>query len=104
MLDTIDAALDQIERAAQSSRTIREPKASLDFLRAVYSNGSLPLSVRMRAAIAALPFESPKLAVTANIPGEGFAELLEARLRRIAETKNSDAKMIENEPVRTGGW
>ena len=60
---------------------------SLDFLRAVYLDESRPLSVRMRAAIAALPFETPKLAVTANIQSEGLGALLEARLKRIAEAK-----------------
>jgi hypothetical protein len=55
---------------------------SLDLLRAVYRN---PLPVRMRAAIAALPFELPKLAVTAVINEQNFAEVLERRLKRIAE-------------------
>ena len=42
--------------------------------------------MRMRAAIEALPFEKPKLAVTATIRGqEGIAALLEARLKRNAE-------------------
>ena len=59
---------------------IKAPKGSIDFLQAVYSNEGLPLSVRMRAAIAALPFETPKLAVTANVQSEGIAALLEARL------------------------
>ena len=48
------------------------------FLRAVWCNERLPLSTRMRAAIAALPFEHPKLAVTAQVDGRGFAAKLEA--------------------------
>jgi hypothetical protein len=39
----------------------------------------------MRAAIACLPFEVPKLAVTAVVSEQNFAEVLERRLRRIAE-------------------
>jgi hypothetical protein len=81
----------------------KAPTTSLDFLRAVYCNEALPLSVRMRAAIAALPFEAPKLAVTANVQDQGIAALLEARLRRIAEAKNDETnpKVIENQPAQT---
>ncbi len=77
--------------------TIEAPKHSLDFLRAVYCNEGLPLPVRMRAAIAALLFKSPNLAVTANVQGEGFAALLEARLRKIAQQK-PEAITIEATP------
>jgi len=43
---------------------------SLDLLRAVYRNSSVELSTRIRCAMACLPFEAPKLAVTAVISGE----------------------------------
>jgi hypothetical protein len=39
----------------------------------------------MRAAIAALPFELPKLAVTAVVTEQNFAEVLDQRLKRMAE-------------------
>jgi len=37
----------------------------LDFLKAVYLNEGLPLSVRMKAAIEAAPYVHPKLSATA---------------------------------------
>ena len=65
---------------------------SLDLLRAVYRNNQLPLTTRMRAAIAALPFEVPKLAVTAVVSEQDFATVLDRRLKRIEEMKLIEAK------------
>jgi hypothetical protein len=82
-------ARDRLIDELNAGLAVRVPKdgRALDLLRAVYANEGLPLPVRMRAAIAALPFETPKLAVTATVPGGGFADLLAARIRRIAEAK-----------------
>ncbi|MBH5372193.1 hypothetical protein [Bradyrhizobium glycinis] len=55
---------------------------SLDFLQAVYRDPCQPMHRRMRAAVAALPFEHPKLAVTAVVNTEGFAARLEAARER----------------------
>jgi hypothetical protein len=65
---------------------------SLDGLQAVYRNPRLPLQMRIRAMVAALPFETPKLAVTATVSEHDFATLLDRRLKRIEEMK---AKAIE---------
>ena len=56
---------------------------SIDLLRAVYRNPAIPLPVRIRAAVAALPHEVPRLAVTALVNEQSFAELLDRRLARI---------------------
>jgi hypothetical protein len=64
----------------------KAPKNSLDFLRAVYCNSGLPLSLRMRAAIAALPFEMPKLAITATVSDHKFGERLERAIARSAQS------------------
>ena len=75
---------------------------SLDFLRMVYRNPALGLPVRMRAAMACLPFELPKLAVTAVVSEQNFAEVLERRLKRIAELEatpiNANKPEIEVKP------
>src|SRR5262245_899069 len=68
----------------------------LDLLRAVYSNSSVELSTRMKAAAMCLPYEAPKLAVTALISENDFATVLDRRLKRIEEIK---AKAIEATPV-----
>jgi len=47
----------------------------LSFLKAVYMNAELPLSVRMRAAIELLPFTHPKLAVTAVVSEQDLTKL-----------------------------
>jgi hypothetical protein len=65
---------------------------SLDLLQAVYRSNAQPLAVRLRAAIAALPHEVPKLIATAQVNEGSFAELLEQRLKRVAE-----AKLIEHQ-------
>lgn len=58
---------------------------SLDFLQAVYRCADQPMHRRMRAAVAALPFEHPKLAVTATVNTEGWAARLEAARDRAAK-------------------
>jgi hypothetical protein len=74
---------------------------SLDLLRVIYRNNQLPLTTRMRAAIAALPFEVPKLAVTAVVSEQDFATLLDRRLKRLEELKlleANGAKAIDAQP------
>ena len=71
----------------------RAPKGSLEFLRSIYQNVQLPLGQRMRAAIAALPFENPKLAVTAMLNGENFAAEIEA-----AMVRSGKALVIQAQP------
>ena len=68
-------------------------------LESVYQNPEIPLAVRMRAALAALPFESPKLAVTAQVSESDFAALLDRRLKRIEEMKLIEAKPTNGAPV-----
>jgi hypothetical protein len=58
---------------------------SLDYLQAIYRDPRQPETRRIRCAIAALPFEHPKLAVTAVVASDGFGAKLEAARQRSAK-------------------
>ena len=77
--------------------TVLEDSA-LSFLQACYRNPSLNLTTRMRAAVAALPFESPKLAVTAVVSEQDFATVLDRRLKRIEQMKLLESRVVNGSP------
>jgi hypothetical protein len=71
---------------------------SLEYLQSIYRDETQMLHVRMRAAAIALPFESPKLAVTASIPvDESWAAMLD-RARKRSEKVLIEARPIEARP------
>src|SRR5262245_17765110 len=70
---------------------------SIDLLRAVYRNPSIPLPVRIRCAVAALPHEVHRLAVTGIVNEGNFAELLDRRIKHMEQISNG--KTIEAKPV-----
>jgi hypothetical protein len=67
---------------------------SLTLLQMVYRNPLIPLPVRMRAAISALPHEHPRLMVQAQISEQSFAEVLERRLKKLRDMEQN-GKAIE---------
>jgi hypothetical protein len=68
---------------------------ALGYLQAVYRGKIVAESQRMRAAIGALPFERPKLSVTANV--YSFASQMEEASRRAGKSNVIDAKKILQE-------
>ena len=62
MSETIGMVLDRIE-AQQAPLEFPPNGMSIDLLRAVYRNPSIPLPVRIRCAVAALPHEVPRFEV-----------------------------------------
>jgi hypothetical protein len=73
---------------------MKHEPSSLDFLRAIYLNEELPLSVRMRAASVALPFEMPKLSAVAVMNGDDFG----SRMDRAIARSRGEMKVIEHQP------
>jgi hypothetical protein len=71
------------------------PASALGYLQSIYRNPSEPESRRMRAAIAALPFESPKLAVTAYLNEGDLGE----RLDRAIERSFGRLRVINHRPA-----
>jgi len=90
------------DEGSKKSQEIEIPSdgISLDLLRAVYRNSSLALTTRMRAAIAALPHEVPRLAVTAQIVDNDFATLLDQRIAHYQQMQLANsAKLIDAQPI-----
>ena len=84
----------------------RQCRTAHELLKAVYRSPLIPLAVRMRAAIAAIPFEVPKLAVTAQVSENDIATLLDQRIARYQQMKLLEvngAKVIDaqSRPVET---
>lgn len=55
---------------------------SFAFLQAIVKDDTQPIGRRMRAAIASIPYEVPKVAVSSGGTNKDFAERLEGTIRR----------------------
>src|SRR5262245_46341095 len=87
---------DPLHGPEEEKRIELEPNGtSLNLLQTIYRSSAIPLSTRLRAAIAAIQFEHPKLAVTANVEAGDFADQLEIAIERSREV----SPMIEAKPM-----
>ena len=89
------------ELADDDSITVPPGASSLAFLQAIYRSTEQPMVRRMKAAIAALPFEHPKLAVTAVLTDEDLGARLHRAIQRSA--KVIELRAAQPEPVASNG-
>jgi hypothetical protein len=92
-----------IDEEFVSKVQIRADATSLELLQAVYRSPYVPLHTRMRAAVAALQFEHPKLGVSVIVDGQDFATRLERAVERTARALNerrSNGLVIEHQPAK----
>ena len=84
-----------VYEAKEEPIKLRPNATSLELLQEVYGNPAIPLSTRIRCAVAALPHEVSRLAVTALVNEQSFAELLDQRIRRMEARKRMQTQTIE---------
>jgi hypothetical protein len=81
------------------------PENALEYLQSIYRNPSEPDGRRMRAAVAALPFERPKLTAMAvsSMSGNDFAAMLERAIAR-SQAPLKQIELKANETVAGVAW
>jgi hypothetical protein len=72
---------------------LTEYSSAHQLLKAIYLDDSQPLGRRIRCAVAALPFEVPKLTAAAGGPGRDLGDKLEA-----ARKRSGKGLVIEHQP------
>jgi hypothetical protein len=98
MTETIYEKLDRIEQ--EVAQAVPLDLDALTYLQLVYRGQIEAESQRMRAAMACLQFERPKLAVVASVNDPAaFAERLEAAIRRSGiNPRVIEQRVIEHQP------
>jgi hypothetical protein len=80
MTETIYDVLDRIE--TENSQAADPTLDALRYLQLVYRGQVQAEGQRMRAAIAALPFEVPRLNINANVGSQDLGDRLERAIKR----------------------
>jgi hypothetical protein len=93
--DSMDNRVDDVSDAELAEWQGQKQIMSLELLQSIYRDETQSLYVRKAAAKDALPYEFPKLAVTAVITDESFAVQLD---RAVARSRTA-VKTIEAKPI-----
>jgi hypothetical protein len=98
--DNVLEVLDKIEARRAQCDAEGEPRNALDYLQDVYRGRRVAEPWRMRAAIAALQFETPRLGViaTTNLNGEDFGKLRDKAIARANGVREVKALPSPDEP------
>ena len=99
MTDRINEVLDRIEAQQASNEAV--PRNALEYVQDVYRGCRVADPWRMRAAMAALPFESPKLSAMAIVERSDFATMLDRAIERSGNgAKVKQIDLTPEGPVR----
>ena len=79
-----------------------EEMTSLEYLQTIYRDPLQMQATRVKAAVAALPFEYPKLSVAASVSGKGMATALEAAHRKVFAPRTQALIAAERDRDRDG--
>jgi hypothetical protein len=77
---TLIELLEQEQAISEPLAPVEIPANSLAYLQQIYKDPSLSAHMRMRAAMACLPFEAPKLSVQLSVGETNYADRLEERV------------------------
>jgi hypothetical protein len=94
--------VDEPKRSVEEPEALPDDVLALPLLQMAYRGKVMLSPQQMRAAIEALPFETPKLTAvaTAELNGNSFAELLDRAIDR-SERSKRPPPMIDLKPVPT---
>lgn len=99
MTETVKMVLDRIEaQQAKELEALPHDHTALQLGQAIYRCRSLSWRDRWRVGRDILPYETPKLAVTAQVSEQSFAELLERRIKKL-DAMNGKPQPIEQKTI-----
>ena len=80
---------------------LRPDATPLDACRAVYLNGRLPMGMRLKAMIEALPYVHPKLSAIAMLNERDLGARLDRAIER-SRVRLNGRRVIEAKPIENG--